>query len=54
MRRGRTQDALRGDASELARCYGKFGRATHGREIDRLPEILRRLATFPVLAARKP
>ena len=43
-----------GDASELARCYGKSVARRTGAQIDRLPEILRRLATFPVLAARKP
>ena len=43
-----------GDASELARCCGKSVARRTGAQIDRLPEILRRLGTFPVLAARKP
>ncbi|HEX2703821.1 MAG TPA: class I SAM-dependent methyltransferase [Solirubrobacteraceae bacterium] len=43
-----------GDASELALRYGKAVARRTGAQIDRLPEILRRLGTFPVLAARKP
>jgi cyclopropane fatty-acyl-phospholipid synthase-like methyltransferase len=43
-----------GDTSELARCYGKSVARRTGAQIDRLPEILRRLGTFPVLGARKP
>jgi cyclopropane fatty-acyl-phospholipid synthase-like methyltransferase len=43
-----------GDSSELARCYGRSVARRTGAQIDRLPEILRRLGTFPVIAARKP
>jgi cyclopropane fatty-acyl-phospholipid synthase-like methyltransferase len=40
--------------SELARRYGKRIAQRTCAQIERLPEILNRLGTFPVLAARKP
>lgn len=43
-----------GRDSELARRYGSTISQRICANIERLPEILRRLGTFPVLAARKP
>jgi cyclopropane fatty-acyl-phospholipid synthase-like methyltransferase len=43
-----------GRDSELARRYGTAIARRTCQQIERLPEILNRLGTFPVLAARKP
>ena len=43
-----------GHDSELARRYGRTIARRTCAQIERLPEILTRLGTFPVLAARKP
>jgi O-methyltransferase StaMB len=43
-----------GHDSELARRYGRTIARRTCAQIERLPEILERLGTFPVLAARKP
>jgi hypothetical protein len=43
-----------GRDSELAQRYGPAIARRTGAQIERLPEILNRLGTFPVLAARKP
>ena len=38
----------------VAQRYGPAIARRTGAQIERLPEILNRLGTFPVLAARKP
>ncbi len=43
-----------GRDSELARRYGRSIARRTCAQIERLPEVLSRLGTFPVLAARKP
>jgi cyclopropane fatty-acyl-phospholipid synthase-like methyltransferase len=43
-----------GRGSELSRRYGRRIAQRTCRHIERLPEILDRLGTFPVVAARKP
>jgi O-methyltransferase StaMB len=50
----RVRGIYEGRDSELARRYGAMiARHTRG-QLERLPEVLDRLGTFPVLAARKP
>jgi cyclopropane fatty-acyl-phospholipid synthase-like methyltransferase len=48
------QGIYSGRDSELAKRYGKTIARRTCAQIERLPEILSRLGTFPVLAARKP
>jgi cyclopropane fatty-acyl-phospholipid synthase-like methyltransferase len=45
---------IEGSDSELARCYGAGIARRTARQIESLQAILGRIATFPVLAARKP
>jgi cyclopropane fatty-acyl-phospholipid synthase-like methyltransferase len=50
----RVQEIYRGRESELATRYGPLIAKRTCERIERVPEILSRLATFPVFAARKP
>jgi cyclopropane fatty-acyl-phospholipid synthase-like methyltransferase len=50
----RVHEIYSGADSELARRYGNWIAKRTCKQIERVPEILSRLGTFPVLAARKP
>jgi hypothetical protein len=50
----RVQAIYTGRDSELAKRYGKLIARRTCAQLERLPDVLERLATFPVLAARKP
>lgn len=47
------RSSIEGSDNELATRYGSSVARRTTTQIERLPEILRRIATFPVLAARK-